>query len=251
MSDRTLPGIVRAALHPALDRRRFLALTGSAVTAALLGCDSAGPEGLEPLLRVAERANERVERGLFRHRAEDRVSGSAHLTGSSFPKYFISKHVPVWDEAARGVWRLEVSGAVRKPLQLTVDDLLALPRTRQRVDHFCVEGWTARAEWMGVRVSDLARAAGMTSEAQYVDFQSFDSGYHESWDLGSAMHRQTLVAYAMDGRFLSAGHGAPARVHSPVKLGYKNTKYLTKVVFLPARNGGYWSDRGYEWYAGT
>jgi len=32
---------------------------------------------------------------------------------------------------------------------------------------------------------------------------------------------------------------------------YKNTKYLTKVVFMPHRNGGYWSDKGYEWYAGT
>jgi len=34
-------------------------------------------------------------------------------------------------------------------------------------------------------------------------------------------------------------------------LDYKNTKYLTRVVFMPQRNGGYWSDRGYEWYGGT
>ena len=232
-------------------RRRFLRLSGAAVAATLVGCDSFGPDGLQPLLRAAEGGNERVERWLFRHRAEDRVANSARLAGASFPKYFISNHVPMWDENVRGAWRLEVSGAVRRPLQLTVSDLLALPRTRQRVDHFCVEGWTARAEWMGARVSDLARAAGISGDAQYVDFQSFDDGYHESWDLESAMHPQTLVANAMDGRFLSVGHGAPARVHSPVKLGYKNTKYLTKVVFLPARNGGYWSDRGYEWYGGT
>jgi DMSO/TMAO reductase YedYZ molybdopterin-dependent catalytic subunit len=65
------------------------------------------------------------------------------------------------------------------------------------------------------------------------------------------MHPQTLVAYGMDGALLGPGHGAPARVHSPVKLGYKNTKYLTKVVFMPVRNGGYWSDQGYEWFGGT
>jgi DMSO/TMAO reductase YedYZ molybdopterin-dependent catalytic subunit len=65
------------------------------------------------------------------------------------------------------------------------------------------------------------------------------------------MHPQTLVAFAREGRFLDKWYGAPARVHSPVKLGYKNTKYLTRVVFMPARNGGYWSDKGYEWYAGT
>ena len=67
----------------------------------------------------------------------------------------------------------------------------------------------------------------------------------------SAMHPQTLVGLR-DGRLSAhARHGAPARVHSPVKLGYKSTKYLTRVVFMPVRNGGYWSDQGYEWYGGT
>jgi DMSO/TMAO reductase YedYZ molybdopterin-dependent catalytic subunit len=234
-----------------IDRRRFLAIAGGGVAAALAGCDSFGSRRLEPALGIAQRGNERVERLLFRHRSEDRIPSGARLTGNSFPQYFVSDTVPIWDEAARGVWRLEVSGAVRHPLALTLDDLTKMPRVAQSVDHFCVEGWSARAQWIGVRVSDLARAAGATSDAQYVDFQSFDSDYHESWDMASAMHPQTLVAYAMDGRYLGAGHGAPARLHSPVKLGYKNTKYLTRVVFMPARNGGYWSDRGYEWYGGT
>jgi DMSO/TMAO reductase YedYZ molybdopterin-dependent catalytic subunit len=128
---------------------------------------------------------------------------------------------------------------------------MKLPHITQKVDHFCVEGWNARAEWTGVRMSDLARLAGLTADAGYVDFQSFDDDYHESWDMASAMHPQTLIAYGMDGRLLGPQHGAPARLHSPVKLGYKNTKYLTKVVFMPARNGGYWSDQGYEWYGGT
>jgi len=84
-----------------------------------------------------------------------------------------------------------------------------------------------------------------------VDFASFDSDYHESWDIESAMHPQTIVVYAQDGHYLNAAWGAPARVYSPVKLGYKNTKYLTRIMFLPERNGGYWSDRGYEWYGGV
>ena len=46
-------------------------------------------------------------------------------------------------------------------------------------------------------------------------------------------------------------YGAPARVHSPIKLGYKNTKYLTRIMFLPERNGGYWTNAGYEWFGGT
>ena len=233
------------------DRRRFLTVSAASISGALLAACGANPDKASALLDFAERKNEGLERGLFRHDTMDRVPASAKLAGKDFPKYFISKTVPVWDPAERGPWRLEVSGAVRTPLSLTLDDLMRLPHITQKVDHFCVEGWNARAEWTGVRISDLAGVAGITGDAHYVDFQSFDEDYHESWDMASALHPQSLIAYGMDGRMLGPQHGAPARVHSPVKLGYKNTKYLTKVVFMPARNGGYWSDQGYEWYGGT
>ena len=233
------------------DRRRFLTVSAASLSGAVLAACGANPDSAARLLDFAERKNEGLERGLFRHDTMDRVPASAKLAGKDFPKYFIAPTVPVWDPAVRGPWRLEVSGAVRTPLSLTLGDLMKLPHITQKVDHFCVEGWNARAEWTGVRISDIARVAGLTGEAHYVDFQSFDDDYHESWDMDSAMHPQTLIAYGMDGRLLGPQHGAPARVHSPVKLGYKNTKYLTKVVFMPAKNGGYWSDQGYEWYGGT
>jgi DMSO/TMAO reductase YedYZ molybdopterin-dependent catalytic subunit len=235
-----------------MNRRDFLgASAGSIVAATLTACGSSGPDGATSLLRYAERKNEQLERWLFRTGSRNRVARGARLSGRAFPRYFVSDRMPVWNEAERGLWRLEVGGSVKNPLTLTLDDLLRLPSVSQRVDHFCVEGWTARAEWTGVRVSHLARIAGATADAQYVDFRSFDSDYHESWDMESAMHPQTVIAYGMDRRMLGPGHGAPARVHSPVKLGYKNTKYLTRVLFTPARTGGYWSDRGYEWYAGV
>ena len=234
-----------------IDRRRFLTLSAASITGSILAACDKNPQAAQSLLRLAERGNERVEGGLFRHTAMNRVAADAPVAGPNFPKYFISPKVPVWDPGTNGVWRLEVSGAVQRPLSLTLDDLQKLPRVTQKVDHFCVEGWNARATWSGVRVSDLARVAGITADAQFVDFAGFDKGYHESWDMESAMHPQTLVAYGMDGYLLTPGYGAPARVHSPVKLGYKNTKYLTRVVFMPVRNGGFWSDQGYEWYAGT
>ena len=234
-----------------IDRRRFLSLSATTLSSALLAACDKNPRSAAGLLALAERKNESLERALFRHDTMDRVPASAKLAGADFPKYFVSETVPIWDTAARGVWRLEVSGAVRRPVSLTLDELAKLPRVTQKVDHFCVEGWNARAIWSGVRVSDLARLVDATADAQYVDFGGFDKNYHESWDMQSAMHPLTLVAYGMDGRMLGPAHGAPARVHSPVKLGYKNTKYLTRVVFMPERNGGYWSDQGYEWYGGT
>jgi DMSO/TMAO reductase YedYZ molybdopterin-dependent catalytic subunit len=234
-----------------IDRRRFLTVSAATMSGALLAACNKSPRGADKLLKFAEQKNETLEQAIFRHDTMDRVAASTKVAGKDFPKYFISPTVPIWDAAANGAWRLEVSGAVRRPVSLSLDDLTKLPRVTQKVDHFCVEGWNARATWSGVRVSDLARLVQPTPDAQYVDFAGFDRGYHESWDMASAMHPLTLVAYGMDGQMLGPAHGAPARVHSPVKLGYKNTKYLTKVVFMPARNGGYWTDRGYEWFGGT
>lgn len=235
-----------------MDRRRFLSAGGFSLTAAFLAaCNIDRSPRAQRLLDLAEHKNEKVERSLFKHSAMNRASDGAKMAGAAFPSYFISNTVPVWDEGVRGPWALEVSGLVQNPVKLTLADLRKLPFRSQRVDHFCVEGWNAVAVWQGVRLSDIAKLVGAKPDAGYVDFQSFDDGYHESWDMDSAMHPQTLIVIAMDGHLLGMAHGAPARVHSPVKLGYKNTKYLTKVVFLPKRNGGYWSDQGYEWYGGT
>lgn len=235
-----------------MNRRQFIHLSGLSLTGGLIGCNSKGPESAEKLLVLAEEQNEKLERGLiFRHTSMDRVRKGARNAGRHFPKYHISKRTPVWDESARGIWKLEVTGAVKYPLSLTLDDLQKFKRTTHRVNHYCVEGWTAVAVWSGVRLSDIASVAKLTPDANYVDFQSFDSDYHESWDIESALHKQTLIAYGMDGHLLGPAHGAPARLHSPIKLGYKSTKYLTRIVFMPRKNGGYWTDRGYEWYAGV
>jgi len=235
-----------------MNRRKFIQLGGLTITGGLVACNSKGPKAAGKLLTLAESKNEQIERGvIFRHTSMDHVRPGAKAAGNRFPAYHISKQIPTWDASVRGPWRLEVTGAVKRPLSLTLDDLAKFPRTTQRVNHYCVEGWTAVAVWSGVRLSEIARAAQITPDANYVDFESFDSGYHESWDIDSALHPQTLVAYGMDGHYLGADHGAPARVHSPVKLGYKNTKYLTRIVFTPYTTGGYWSDRGYEWYGGT
>jgi DMSO/TMAO reductase YedYZ molybdopterin-dependent catalytic subunit len=234
-----------------LDRRHFLAWGGIVSAALLAACNSRGPKSAEKLLRYAERKNRVVERALFRHTSMDRVPGNAFAAGNKLPSYYVSPTVPIWDESVRGKWKLEVSGLVSNPLSLTLEDLQRLPQASRRVNHYCVEGWTAVETWTGCAFSELAKVAGVSSDAHYVDFQSFDDDYHESWDIESAMHPQTVVAYGLDGKMLEPAHGAPARVFSPIKLGYKNTKYLTRIVFLPKMNGGYWSDQGYEWYGGT
>jgi DMSO/TMAO reductase YedYZ molybdopterin-dependent catalytic subunit len=125
-----------------------------------------------------------------------------------------------------------------------------LPRLTYTVKHHCVEGWTAIGTWTGVPVSSIAAMVEPTPEARYIRFDTYDSGYYNGWDLASAMHPQTILAYAWNDQPLTMYHGAPLRLYSPIKLGYKLTKYLTAMTFTRDRPGGYWEDQGYPWFAG-
>jgi DMSO/TMAO reductase YedYZ molybdopterin-dependent catalytic subunit len=230
-------------------RRRFLTsgLRGAGLLAfGGLACDSRRPHA--GFLGTMERLNERFQRALFDPaRLAPELPEEEETDLEDFPKYKISRDFPV----APAGWALAVKGLVARPLTLTLDELQRLPRTRMRVQHHCVEGWSAVASWEGVRVAELARLAGADPRAPYVEFRSFDAGYWSSWDRESALHPQTILAWAMDGEPLRLEHGAPLRLYSAVKLGYKMVKYLTEVSFLPARTGGYWEDQGYEWFAGV
>ena len=234
-----------------LDRRTFIRLSTMGIGATVLAaCNSAGPESAKSLLSFATRQNEKFERWILGANTPARAGGIPPA-GARFPAYWVSDSVPLWNEAARGGWTLEVTGAVKTPQTFTYDTLRAMKLETQRVPHYCVEGWTATADFTGVPMRAMLAAVQPNADAKFVDFMSFDDGYHESWDIESTLHPQTMIVLAKDGKRLSPAWGAPARVHGPVKLGYKNTKYLTKIVVMPTANGGYWSDRGYEWYGGT
>ena len=148
-------------------------------------------------------------------------------------------------------FKLNISGAVANPLSLKLADIQKMPLTSMVVRQVCVEGWAAIVQWGGVRVRDLLTLAQPNSDAKYVYFKSAD-GYYESWDLASVVHPQTLLAYQMNGKDLPKQNGAPLRLAAPIKLGYKQSKWVTELVvtsqLLPKR--GYWEDLGYEWFAG-
>ncbi len=226
-----------------INRRNFIG--GAAAMSLLAGCES---RPAKVFLNVMGRWNRSFEELLFSpHKLAPELPESAQTPEEAFPSYFISDVTPT----APANWSLKVGGMVRQPLTLTLAQLQNLPLTSMRVQHHCVEGWSAVASWQGVRVSEIAKLAGLNPAVKFVEFRSFDSNYWSGWDLASAMHPQTLLAYGMNGRQLMASHGAPLRLYSAIKLGYKNVKYLTEINFLPNRVGGYWEDQGYEWFAGV
>ena len=158
-------------------------------------------------------------------------------------------------------WRLTVTGAVERPLSLSLADLMAMPSRTQITRHDCVEGWSCIAEWTGVQLSRVLAEARPGPEARFVVFRSMDtierglSGairYWESHDLRDALHPQTILAYGMNGAPLPVRNGAPLRLRVERQLGYKMAKYLAGIEVVPALadKGGYWEERGYDWYAG-
>jgi DMSO/TMAO reductase YedYZ molybdopterin-dependent catalytic subunit len=148
-------------------------------------------------------------------------------------------------------YRLRVEGLVSRPLRLDLAALGAQPQHRVIMRHVCVEGWSAIVAWSGVRLADVLTLAGLSPLGGYVEIESADQ-YFETWDLASALHPQTLLATAMNGAPLPVANGAPLRLATPIKLGYKLSKWVTglRVVATLGVRRGTWEDQGYEWFAG-
>ena len=239
-----------------LNRRDFIRLGIVAGPAALVaGCGWDGGPTLEPRLRAFSRINDWVGEKLFQSsgRLAREYPVSARTAIEDFPAYSITYNQSGSFPAPESMenWALEVGGVVRTPARLTLRALESLPRVTYTVKHHCVEGWTAIATWTGVPLTAIVNMVQPTSQARYVRFDSFDSGYSNGWDMESLMHPQTILAYAYNDRALMMNHGAPLRLYSPIKLGYKLTKYLTGMTFTRDRPGGYWEDQGYPWFGGV
>ena len=162
-------------------------------------------------------------------------------------------------------WRLEVTGLVEKPPSLSREQLTAMPGRTQITRHDCVEGWSCIAKWTGTPLSLVLDEARVKPAARYVVFHCLDtiekslSGevkYYSSIDLIDAYHPQTILAYGLNGKPLPVENGAPLRVRVERQLGYKMPKYIHRIELvdglgtLGLGKGGYWEDRGYDWFGG-
>ncbi|HEY9443722.1 MAG TPA: molybdopterin-dependent oxidoreductase [Gemmatimonadales bacterium] len=237
-----------------VNRRDFLRLGLAAGPASLIAaCGWDGGALLEPRLRMVSRINDWVGEHILQsnRRLAREYPISARTPEQAFPAYSITYNRQRRFPDPPSDWALEVGGLVRKPVRLTLPMLQAMPSVTYTVKHHCVEGWTAVATWTGVPVSSVLAMVEPLPTARYLRFDSFDSGYSNGWDLTSAAHPQTILAYARNDQPLPSTRGAPLRLYSPVKLGYKLTKYLSAMTLTAERHGGYWEDQGYPWLGGV
>jgi len=225
-----------------IPRRRFLNLAGAGLLTIGFGSLAEGVVG-----GLSEPLNQQVESLIFQ---PQQLIPEFPITAIEPDKLIVNsfRGTPTINPAA---YRLIIDGEVNNPLSLSMSDLQKLPLTSMVICHVCVEGWAAIVQWGGVRLRDLLVIAKPLPQSKYVYFYSAD-GYYESWDLDSVLHPQTLMAYQKNGQPLAPENGAPLRLASPVKLGYKLSKWVTRIQLTSelGERRGYWEDLGYEWYAG-
>jgi DMSO/TMAO reductase YedYZ molybdopterin-dependent catalytic subunit len=248
--------------------RRQMLLRGSSLLGGLLlaGCDRlTNAPSFRRVLESAEGLTYRSQRlllgsgALAREFRESDLSPVFRSNGTSFPDTDVYRRLL---EGEFADWRLAVGGLVAKPLSLSLPALRAMPARTQITRHDCVEGWSAIGKWRGVQLGSVLKLAQVLPQARYVVFRCADSlgsdedTYYESIDLLDAFHPQTLLAYELNGKALPVQNGAPLRLRVERQLGYKHAKYIIAIDVVAGLGGirggkgGFWEDRGYEWYAG-
>ncbi len=140
-------------------------------------------------------------------------------------------------------WRLTVNGLVSKTLVLSFSDIQELPAEEQDSRMKCVECWSFRARWGGFGMASLLNSVQPTDKALAVRLTCGD-GYWEVLTLQELLRERVLLAYRMDGEFLTEEYGSPLRLIVPWKYGYKGAKCITGLEFVPDLDAGYWSTVG-------
>ena len=167
----------------------------------------------------------------------------------------------VWEYVRRfetKPWRLEITGLVKKPLTISVKELIKKQELEERLYRFrCVEAWAMAVPWIGFPLSRLLEAAQPLPSARYVRFLSFLNRtqapgqnqantyslwpYFEGLTLPEAMNPLSFLVVGMYGHELPKQSGAPLRLILPWKYGYKGAKSLTKIELVAKRPPTFWN----------
>ena len=249
-----------------VSRRRVLTqlLTGAGA-ALLAGCEAASRTQWFPkILGVGEHLTRGAQHLLTSRRSMAQEFEEADLSPQFRSNGTSNPQSPAYQAHARNGfvdWALQVDGLVASPATLTLAQLRAMPSRTQITRHDCVEGWSAIGKWTGVPLSEVLARVKPSDSARYVVFHcadqmSDDDLYYESIDMEDAYHPQTILAYGLNEAVLPIANGAPLRLRVERQLGYKMAKYVMRIELVASfahfgrGKGGYWEDRGYEWFAG-
>ena len=231
-----------------LERRGIIrgGLTLGALT-LLTGCDASDETAVGKALRAVSRFNDGVQAALFDpDKLAPEYPASKVLKPPRFNAYYDIEEVKPVDGQS---WRLELGGLIQNKQPWTREQLAALPQRDMIIRHICVEGWDYIGQWGGVPFKTFLEAVGADLRAKYVAFKTADD-FPSSIDMATALHPQTLLATTYAGETLPDPFGYPLRLRTSTKLGFKNPKWITAIEVTNTYVGGFWGDKGFNWFSG-
>jgi len=237
-----------AKLMPDPMRRSFLRGAASlGALAFLTGCDIIDGDSTENVLRKVSEFNDGAQALLFSRSKLAPTYSEADITRPfPFNAYYDEDEAPVVDPAT---YKFEIAGLVDNKEPWSLGELHALPEVSQITRHVCVEGWSAIGSWQGARLSAFLKRIGADTRAKYVWFKCAE-GYTNTIDMPTALHPQTQISFKFDHKLLPRAYGFPMKIRIPTKLGFKNPKYVVAMEVTNTDKGGYWEDKGYNWFSG-
>lgn len=152
-------------------------------------------------------------------------------------------------------WKVTIDGMVEKPIELDFDQLLAQMPLEERLYRFrCVEAWAMTVPWTGFPLKALVDLARPLSSAKYLEMQTFQNPavapaqkqywypwpYTEGLTVAEAVNELAFIATGIYGKPLPAQNGAPLRLVTPWKYGFKSVKSIVRFRFTDRRPVGYW-----------
>lgn len=153
-------------------------------------------------------------------------------------------------------WTVSVEGLVNKPKTFDIDELLKLAPLEERIYRLrCVEGWSMVIPWVGYSLAELIKRAEPQGSAKYVEFVTLadpkqmpgvrsnvlDWPYVEGLRMDEAMHPLTLLTLGLYGEVLPNQSGAPVRIVTPWKYGFKSGKSIVKIRFVDKQPISSWT----------
>ena len=236
------------ALIERIDRRKVLRGSLSLGALALLGgCDVTDTDAMQKVLTAVSAWNDRAQALLFdqTHLAPTFTEAEV-LKPPRFEAYYGIADVSPVDVSN---WKLELGGLIADKRPWTAGQIYALPEQELIIRHVCVEGWDYIGQWCGVNLRRFLETVGADLSAKYVAFRCFDD-YYGSIDMATALHPQTILATRYAKEYIGDPFGYPLRLRTATKLGYKNAKWIKAIEVSNQFRETYWSERGFNWYAG-
>ncbi|MEO1491228.1 MAG: protein-methionine-sulfoxide reductase catalytic subunit MsrP [Pseudomonadota bacterium] len=237
--------------HIFLNRRQWLVSAGALAAASIAGPSFAAkptdPWDPKPSLNPA-----------YADPGRPVTPEDVNTTYNNF--YEFGSHKQIYD-AAQALetdgWTIKIDGMVDTEMEIGVEDLIAKMPIEERVyRHRCVEAWSMTVPWIGFPLKALVEMAKPLGSAKFVQFQTFQDpsvarGQRQHWypwpyteglTMAEATNDLALMVVGAYGKVLHKPFGAPIRLHTPWKYGFKHIKSIDRITFTDKQPVSFWEE---------